>query len=265
MKTPAKKIETNKLCDYGCDKQANYKFMNGKCCCSDEWFRCPSKKKERSIQRKKDWKNWKNIDQWKENVSDGVKNAWLNKEKRDKWKKSMQGNNSLNINILRNRYPILFEHEDIKEKNNEIFVRCKECNIWFKPNYNSLYERIRQLKPDGNNGSYLFCSYKCKINSNFFCESLKVSKKQLKQFQRFSNIVWRYTRQTLKSHQIKNIELRGRNKYHLDHKYSIYEGFKNNINPKILSHHKNLQMIPEKINIQKSSQCSITLQELLSF
>ena len=265
MKTPVKKIKTNKLCEYGCNKQANYKFLNGKYCCSNEWFRCPSKKKERSIQRKEDWKNCKNVIKWKENISNGVKKAWNDPYKKEVWKLRMKGNNTLNIDKLKQKYPYLCKDEEIKEENNILYFRCKECNQWFEPTYISLYERIRSIKNSTSNNAYLFCSYKCKINSNFFCESLKVSKKQLKQFQKYSNKVWKYTRQTLKSHHIKNIESRGRNKYHLDHKYSIYEGFKNDIKPKILAHHKNLQMIPERKNIQKGSKCSITLQELLSF
>ena len=42
--------------------------------------------------------------------------------------------------------------------------------------------------------------------------------------------------------------LRGRGKYHLDHRYTVMEGFKNNIPPYILSHPYNLQMLEEKDN-----------------
>jgi hypothetical protein len=55
---------------------------------------------------------------------------------------------------------------------------------------------------------------------------------------------------------------RGRNKYHLDHKYSVLEGFKNNIIPYVIANPSNLEMLKEKDNIAKDYRCSITRDEL---
>jgi hypothetical protein len=55
---------------------------------------------------------------------------------------------------------------------------------------------------------------------------------------------------------------RGKGKYHLDHRYSIMRGFKNNIPPYIISHIYNLQMLLEKDNISKDYHCDITKEEL---
>lgn len=52
--------------------------------------------------------------------------------------------------------------------------------------------------------------------------------------------------------------------YHLDHKYSIAEGFKNNIDPEIIGNIINLEMIPWEENIMKNQKCSITKRELLT-
>lgn len=54
----------------------------------------------------------------------------------------------------------------------------------------------------------------------------------------------------------------GKNTYQLDHKYSILEGFKNNINPQLIGNINNLEMLPWKDNIKKQNKCSITLKEL---
>ena len=62
---------------------------------------------------------------------------------------------------------------------------------------------------------------------------------------------------------LKNIELRGINAYHLDHKFSIYEGFKQNIPPFIIGNICNLEMLHYKENISKKTACSISLEELL--
>ena len=54
----------------------------------------------------------------------------------------------------------------------------------------------------------------------------------------------------------------GKNGYQLDHKYSIIEGFLNNVEPEIISHHRNLQMIEWSSNRTKSKRCDIDLEQL---
>lgn len=48
-----------------------------------------------------------------------------------------------------------------------------------------------------------------------------------------------------------------------DHIYSVMEGFKNNIDSKILSHPANCQLMIHNDNISKGNKSSITLEELL--
>lgn len=54
-----------------------------------------------------------------------------------------------------------------------------------------------------------------------------------------------------------------RNEYHLDHIFSRIEGFIQEIPPEIIGHWKNLQMLPEVKNKEKSRRCDHTLEELL--
>jgi hypothetical protein len=56
---------------------------------------------------------------------------------------------------------------------------------------------------------------------------------------------------------------RGRKKYHVDHKYSVLEGFKNNILPSIISNPSNLEMIYYKDNLSKDFKCTITKKQLM--
>lgn len=53
--------------------------------------------------------------------------------------------------------------------------------------------------------------------------------------------------------------------YQLDHKYSISEGFKNKIDPLIISNINNLEFIPWEENTSKKNKCSITIDELKNF
>jgi hypothetical protein len=170
--------------------------------------------------------------------------------------------NTYTIDDYKEKYPEFVELEKPIFKNNKLLIKCKYCNKLFTPTRIQLTERLRSIK-NKIYKCFFYCSNDCKHNCNFFKRQVDPDTKT--KFQEYSNKVWRLTTQTLKIHQIKNIELRGRNKYHLDHKFSILEGFNQNINPKILAHPKNLQMIPERKNIQKGSKCSITLKELLSF
>jgi len=56
---------------------------------------------------------------------------------------------------------------------------------------------------------------------------------------------------------------RGKN-YHLDHKYSIVQGYKDKINPVILGSYVNLELIKAYDNITKRDDCSITKEDLFN-
>jgi hypothetical protein len=59
----------------------------------------------------------------------------------------------------------------------------------------------------------------------------------------------------------KNLK-RGWRNNHVDHIYSISEGFKNRIDPYLISHPCNLQMLKAKENKKKNSKCGHTIEEL---
>ena len=50
--------------------------------------------------------------------------------------------------------------------------------------------------------------------------------------------------------------------FHLDHKYSIKEGFDNNIPIYLIANKNNLQIIEAEKNIKKNKKCSISIEEL---
>lgn len=52
--------------------------------------------------------------------------------------------------------------------------------------------------------------------------------------------------------------------YHLDHKYSICEGFKNNIDIEVIASMNNLEFIPWEKNLIKKTKCSISKEELIN-
>lgn len=56
----------------------------------------------------------------------------------------------------------------------------------------------------------------------------------------------------------------GKSGFHVDHIYSIREGFDNQIPPEILAHHSNLRVIVGTDNMSKGSRSDITEDELLT-
>jgi hypothetical protein len=62
--------------------------------------------------------------------------------------------------------------------------------------------------------------------------------------------------------QLENYNKRGRVGFHLDHKYSITEGFKNKVPPKVIGSIDNLEFICYTDNLSKGTKCSITLEKL---
>ncbi len=55
---------------------------------------------------------------------------------------------------------------------------------------------------------------------------------------------------------------RSRFEYHVDHIYSVEEGFKNNVPPEIIGHYTNLRMMWHLDNCKKNTKCHITLEQL---
>ena len=80
-------------------------------------------------------------------------------------------------------------------------------------------------------------------------------------FDLYKRMVCYFTYKSIKQCNIKDIEKRGR-KWHLDHKFSIANGFKGNIPPYIIGNYYNLEMLYYRDNLSKYSSSSITKGEL---
>ncbi len=85
-------------------------------------------------------------------------------------------------------------------------------------------------------------------------------------FKKYKQLVYKLTEKE-DLNKLSNYEKRGKagvdGAYHLDHKFSINEGFKQGIEPEIIANINNLWFIPWEENIKKLDKCSISLEELL--
>jgi hypothetical protein len=77
--------------------------------------------------------------------------------------------------------------------------------------------------------------------------------------------VWRYTEKNYKEYlsEINPKNLKRGNKYHLDHKFSISEGFSQGVLPSIIGGVNNLEILTSYENNSKGRKCSLTLEEIL--
>lgn len=190
------------ICDYGCGKEAKYTFKNGKKCCSKSFRSCvgfknhygmgknhprygkkhttySKNKMSKSHTGKKltdlqlytarnNWKNRKHSEESKNKISKSNKGKKRTKESIERIRKSQLKS----ITYWKTKYPFFAKIEELREHliTKEIQVRCKNHNCpnskekggWFTPTYIQLYERIRQIEKNGNDCSYLYCSYECK-------------------------------------------------------------------------------------------------------
>jgi tRNA nucleotidyltransferase/poly(A) polymerase len=88
---------------------------------------------------------------------------------------------------------------------------------------------------------------------------------EIEEFEKYKNKVRQLTKENYRKHfyEIPNAKKRGYD-WHLDHKYSIFNGFKNNIPSEVIAHYSNLEVIPYNENISKNSKNSINLNELIT-
>lgn len=152
---------------------------------------------------------------------------------------------------------------------NLLEVKCFKCKQWFIPTRIQVCNRIQYLK--GNErykGEFNFyCSTLCKLR----CDIYRVNTDDLihRDAVRAGLIdvdayrIYKYKVYSISNKIVGNVSYRGRNKYHLDHIYSIKDGFDNNIEPYIMSFPGNLRFISEKENISKGSRSDITKEELI--
>jgi len=119
--------------------------------------------------------------------------------------------------------------------------------------------------------SWYRSKYKCKEcwiedlsgeNSKFWKSYPKDS---FKQFKLYRARVLQLTKQNIKKYinYINPSKLPlGKNKYNIDHIYSVYEGFINKVSPEIISSPINLQVLWYSDNIKKSSTSWMSIEEL---
>jgi len=160
------KIETDKLCEYGCRQPAQYKLFNGKLCCSKYYSQCSNIREKNSKSNKGKSGNRKGFEPWNKGKTGVYSKETIKRI-------SIGAKNSIeDLNI---KYPLFSKIEEMrynpdKPGEKEIQVRCKnhdcpnskEKGGWFTPTPTQFYERVRNVGSLGIDNSYFYCSDECK-------------------------------------------------------------------------------------------------------
>ena len=156
---------------------------------------------------------------------------------------------------------------------------CMSCSIklkWKEPEFKQKSLKTRQTKEYKENMSKsVKSSEKYKAKRYIINKAIKEYWKKVRggkdldevydEWELYKKIVYKMTEVQYRKFKEKinpnNLE-RGHKTYHVDHKFSVLEGFKHNIPPYIISNRCNLQMLKAKENISKDFRCSISKDEL---
>lgn len=271
-----------KLCDYGCGKQAVHKFKNGKFCCSKSLNKCLAMRKKNSIGG-----TGKNKHRFYELVPN---ENILCHYGCGKIARYMAGQGNLKPCCSKYYSQCSFvRRKNTKSNTGKIQPKGKESKLFgrkrpdqskFMVLNNPMYDEV---VIDKHKSTIASVEYKNNMSSivkerwanKEYREQYRKSMEEkglwtkhtdLDKLEDYRALVKRYTSRSIYEHYYeinsdnKNI---GITDYHVDHIYSIVDGFRNGVDPKIIGSHINLQILSARENIKKYSNSWILKEDLL--
>jgi hypothetical protein len=135
-----------------------------------------------------------------------------------------------------------------------------QSNPMFGKNHSAETKKILSERANNRNPECYLDATETKI-----ARGLAIPKEQKTEWELYREQVLNYTYKSWKHHQnkINPLGLERGGKFELDHKFSITEGFKQNVDPQVIGHYSNLELLPKDDNRSKRIKCSITLEELI--
>jgi len=119
------KIDTDKKCDYGCGQQANYKFKNGKLCCSKSYHDCEGYRDKLS------------------EANSGKNNAIYGKIRSKKTRKKISEANKGKHHSKETKEKMSETHKD-KKRSKETKEKMSKSHLEYMKKNNDLYSKISQ-------------------------------------------------------------------------------------------------------------------------
>jgi len=144
----------------------------------------------------------------------------------------------------------LLKINELSGKNSVITIKCSQGHI-AKKKYHNIIRK----------GKKYICE-KC-----FYSDiSLNLTDDELNDIVKYKRQVRALTAKTYKKYKSEinpdNLPI-GRGKFHIDHKFSLHEGYKNDVDVRVMSAKENLQILSQHENLSKQQRCDIELNELI--
>lgn len=188
---------------------------------------------------------------------------------KDNWLKSWKKGNSNNEHIVSRNKTILEKYVNIEEYNKHIQKSTKEtCLKKYGVEYATQTDFYKKKRKETLNERYGSETYnnpdktkKTRIENN-----TQINDEIINDFLDYKKVIVNRTTTIYRN----NIDIinpkklkRGKKEYHIDHLFSIKQGFLENLPIEIISHPCNLHMIFYMDNLKKQDNCWITKEELL--
>lgn len=187
----------------------------------------------------------------------------------NKWFTSWKKNNNIN-DILEKREKTFIKNYGSIENYKKYFKESLKKTMRKKYNVDTVFEtpqfkkkRKETLKEKYGDATF---NNKEKTKSTRISNGTQIDDSQINNFKEYRKVIINRTCTIFRNneHLINpNKLLRGQKGYQIDHRYSVKQGFLNNIPIEIISHPFNLKMVWWEDNLKKQDTCEITHEELL--
>lgn len=166
--------------------------------------------------------------------------------------------------------------DEVKKKKNQIIINFESVSILCRNNNfilksisgDNKFARIYVTCCNNHTFDILYHSFVVRYICRFcYYDSIRISLEDIEKFEKYSKVVRSLTRSIFRKNKYLidpiNFKSEDSKEYHIDHIYSIADGFKNNINPNIISSYVNLRVITSDENLKKGTRSDMELDELM--
>ena len=145
-----------------------------------------------------------------------------------------------------------------------IYTSAKTKSTVICPTHGEFLQTPNGLKNAKPNHGCAKCGIKNQLSTRVSAGTIR-NPKDISEYEKYRMMVWKISNQQFIEHYYKiNPANKKRGpKYHLDHKFSIQQGWQHNISAEVIGGWKNLQLLPAKHNQKKSNKCSVLLEDIL--
>lgn len=189
---------------------------------------------------------------------------------KEKWKNSWMKGNSNNEHIVSRNKTILDKYNDLETYKNYVNeIKIKSSLDKYGVEYVMQTESYKEKRKETLKQKYGSEKYNnpSKTKETRIRNGSQIDENNIKDFLDYKKIVtnrtmtiYRNNKEIINPNNLK----RGIKSYHIDHKFSLKQGYLYELPIEIITHPVNLEMIYYKDNLVKQDNCSITIEELLN-